>query len=116
LILISPCGRFRTKAAPQRRQLPLYAAHALPDVGGRILASLVFETPVYLPETFDPPLDLRGQAHEVGVELALDPECSHCQPGREQACGRAMLVIRKAQAGRPITFVNEVNEIASSRY
>jgi hypothetical protein len=44
---------------PQRRQLPLYAVHALPDVGGRILASLIFETPVYLPETFDPPLDLR---------------------------------------------------------
>jgi hypothetical protein len=36
------------------------------------------------------------------------------QPGCEQACGRASLVTRRAEVGRPITFVVEVGEFAWS--
>ena len=44
-----------------------------------------------------------------------DYDSPTAKPGREQACGRALLVIQKAEVGRPTNLVVEVDEIASSR-
>jgi hypothetical protein len=44
-----------------------------------------------------------------------DGDTPTAKPGREQACGSALLVIRKAEVGRPLNSGVEVDEIASSR-
>jgi len=44
-----------------------------------------------------------------------DNDAPTAKPGREQACGRALLVIQKAEVGRPTNLVVEVDELASSR-
>jgi hypothetical protein len=44
-----------------------------------------------------------------------DGDAPTAKVGREQACDRALLVIRKAEVGRPINLVVEVDEIVPSR-
>jgi hypothetical protein len=44
-----------------------------------------------------------------------DGDAPTAKPGRERACDRVLLVIRKEKVGRPNNLVVEVDEIASSR-
>jgi hypothetical protein len=44
-----------------------------------------------------------------------DGDAATAKVGCEQACGRALLVIQKAEVGRPMNFMVEVDEIESSR-
>jgi hypothetical protein len=50
------------------------------------------------------------------MSLLPDGDAPTAKPGREQACGRVLLVIRKADVGRPMNSVVRADEIASSKY